>query len=278
MSAEFKTTEGFVVVDGVRVHYCRAGAGPALLLLHGLVGSARNWEQNIRQLAQIRTVYAVDLVNMGDSDRVAGLDASLGATADRVAQTLEHLGIAQADIAGHSHGGAVALMLAARHPEKVGRLVLFAPANPYCQESRGLIRFYNSRPGGWFARLIPGMPVLVKRLAHRRMYVDPSRIRERDYEGYIRGLNADSVEHVLQILAEWSEDMVALDERLDEVTGVPTLLIWGDLDPAVGVQSGRLLAQRIGARLLVLPGVGHLPFAERPAESNQAMLEWLTAP
>ncbi len=84
--------------------------------LHGLVGSSKNWNRNISFLAQDASVYAVDLFNMGQSDRVPGLDAGLAATADRLAASMDALGLDQADIAAHSHGGAVAMMFAARHP------------------------------------------------------------------------------------------------------------------------------------------------------------------
>jgi 4,5:9,10-diseco-3-hydroxy-5,9,17-trioxoandrosta-1(10),2-diene-4-oate hydrolase len=147
MQSSTQVDDGSVVAAGVRVHYQRAGSGPALVLVHGLVGSSRNWDQNVQFLSRDATVYALDLANMGESERVAGLDAGLEATADRVAQFMDALGIEAADIAGHSHGGAVVMMLAARHPERVRRLVLFAPANPFCELGRGLIQFYNTRMG-----------------------------------------------------------------------------------------------------------------------------------
>src|ERR1700754_2896166 len=166
----------FVSVNGVRLHYQRAGEGRPLLLLHGLVGSVKNWRQNIRFLAQHANVYAVDLLNMGESDRVPGLDSSLEATADRVAACMDALGLEVADIAGHSHGGAVAMMLAARHPERVRRLVLFAPANPYCDLGRHLIGFYQTGVGMWLARQIPWLPRSLKATALSRMYGNPARV------------------------------------------------------------------------------------------------------
>ncbi len=158
-----------VVVGGVRVHYQSAGTGLPLLLLHGLVGSSRNWRQNITFLAQDSSVYAIDLFNMGKSDRVLGLDASLEATADRIVACMDALGLHEADFAAHSHGGAIAMMLASRHPDRVRRLVLFAPANPFCDLGRQLIRVYCTPPGRFFARLLPSIPIWAKSIALSRM-------------------------------------------------------------------------------------------------------------
>ena len=264
-----------MVAGGMRVHYCRAGQGPALVLVHGLVGSAQNWEPNMRALARFRTVYALDLANMGASERVAGIDPSLEASADRLAACMDALEIEAADIGAHSHGGAIAMMLAARHPERVRRLVLFAPANPFCEMAKPLIRFYNSRVGGWFARRIPLMPRVVHDYAHKRMYVDKRKVTAAMLQGYTDGLNRESIEHVLGILQRWAADMSRLGEVLEKLVGLPTLLIWGERDGAVGVKSGRRLAEALGARLLVIPGVGHLPFAEQPEVCNRALRKWL---
>ena len=275
MKRKVRVKESTVLVDGVRVHYQRAGVGPAMVLLHGLVGSSRNWDLNIEFLGRFRTVYALDLANMGESERVPGLDASLDATADRVAACMEALGLAEADVAGHSHGGSIAMMLAARHPQLVRRLVLFAPANPFCDLGRSLIRFYRTPFGTWFARRVPSLPRGLHRTALSRMYGDPRRVAPGVLEGFTRGLNLGTIDHVLGILHGWTNDMLSLREALDRVAGLPTLLIWGDRDRAVGVGSGEQLAKLLGARLMVLPGVGHIPFAESPDACNRAVGEWL---
>jgi pimeloyl-ACP methyl ester carboxylesterase len=266
--------ESTVLVDGVRVHYQQAGSGPALVLLHGIIGSAKNWDHNIEFLGRSRTVYALDLANMGETQRVA-VDAGLEAAADRVAAFMDALGISVADVAGHSHGGATAMMLAARHPGRVRRLVLFAPANPFCDLCTPLIRIYRTRPGMWFARLLPSLPRALHAVALSRMYGDPKRVGPDILDGYTRGFNRGSVDHVLGIVRSWTEDMAELRRSLAGLVGLPTLLIWGDKDRAVGVGSGRRLADLLGARLIVLPGVGHIPFAESPEACNRAVGEWL---
>ncbi len=272
--------EAFVLVGGAKVHYQRAGAGRPLLLLHGLVGSAKNWRRNISFLSRDSAVYAVDLFNMGQSDRVPGLDAGLEATADRLAAYMDAVGLDEADIAGHSHGGSVAMMFAARHPDRVRRLILFAPANPFCDLGDQLIRFYQTRLGIRLARLIPFLPRLLKATALSRMYGDPSRVSEDALEGYIQGLHVPgTVDHVLQIVRRWSVDMRILRGALTGLAAKPTLLIWGDRDRAVGLSSGRELQRTLPqSRLLVLPGVGHIPFEETPEICNQAMHDWLSGP
>jgi 4,5:9,10-diseco-3-hydroxy-5,9,17-trioxoandrosta-1(10),2-diene-4-oate hydrolase len=272
--------EEFVVVDGVRVHYQRAGSGRPLLLLHGLVGSAKNWRLNISFLSRDSDVYAIDLFNMGESDRVPGLDAGLEATADRLAAYMDALGFDEADIAAHSHGGAVAMMFAARHPERVRRLILFAPANPFCDLGHQLIRFYQTRFGIWFARQIPFLPRILKATALSRMYGDPTRVSVGALEGYVEGLNIPgTMDHVLQIVERWFVDMGLLRSALERLVAKPTLLIWGDRDRAVGLSSARELQRLLPqSSLMVLPGVGHIAFEEMPEICNKAMRDWLSKP
>lgn len=269
---------GFVQIEGAALHYERSGVGPALLLLHGLVGSSRNWRRNIRFLAANASVYAIDLTNMGESERVIGLDAGLEATADRLAAAMDALGLETADIAGHSHGGAVAMMFAARYPERVRSLILFAPANPFCDLGHQLIWFYQTRFGGWLARQIPVLPRMLKGIALSRMYGDPSRVEPDALDGYTAGLHIPgTVDHVLQIVERWFDDMGLLRAALEHLASIPTLLIWGDRDRAVGLSSAQALRQMLPqSSLLVLPGVGHIPFEEMPEICNDAMCEWLT--
>jgi 4,5:9,10-diseco-3-hydroxy-5,9,17-trioxoandrosta-1(10),2-diene-4-oate hydrolase len=269
--------EAFVLVDGAKIHYQRAGTGRPLLLLHGLVGSAKNWRRNISFLSRHSSVYAIDLFNMGESERVPGLNAGLEATADRLAASMDALGLDEADIAAHSHGGAVAMMFAARHSGRVRRLILFAPANPFCDLGNQLIRFYQTGFGIWFARLIPFLPRMLKATALSRMYGDPSRVSRDALDGYTQGLHIPgTVDHVLQIVQRWFVDMGLLRSALAELAAKPTLLIWGDRDRAVGLSSAHELQRTLPqSRLMVLPGVGHIPFEEMPDICNRAMRDWL---
>jgi len=269
--------DAFVDVLGARVHYVHAGTGPPLVLIHGLTGSTANWRRNIAAFARDASVYAIDLVNMGKSQRIAGLDAGLAATADRIAACLDALGLAQADIAAHSHGGAVALMFAARHPERVRSLILFAPANPFSLVGDPLVRLYTSAPGRLLARLLPHLPRAIYRIALGRMYGDSARIVDGTLDGYIDGLRIPgTIDHVMAIVHSWFAEMAALKAALPLVPRVPTLLVWGDRDRAVTLASGLQLHRELPwSEWIVLPGAGHVTFEEMPEECNRILHDWL---
>src|SRR5437870_3203029 len=115
--------ERFVAVDGVRVRYLEAGSGPALLLIHGLLGYAFSWRRNLAEFAEQRRVVALDLPGLGYSDR-AVVDCSLRGLAEFVGRFMDASGIPVADVIARSHGGALAVQLALTAPERVRSLVL----------------------------------------------------------------------------------------------------------------------------------------------------------
>lgn len=119
----------FVTVDGNRVHYVEQGDGPALVLLHGLGKSSADWEESVLPLLARRwRVVAIDFLGMGLSERSESFAYGWELWSGQVASTLDALGIDRADVVGHSLGGTVAVVLAARHPERVKRLVLVGSA------------------------------------------------------------------------------------------------------------------------------------------------------
>lgn len=269
--------ERSILVDGAAVHYRTAGAGRPLLLLHGLIGSGQTWRLNMEPLAEHAQVYAIDFVNMGKSERVPGLDAGMEATADRVAALMDALGLDKADLAAHSHGGAIAMMLAARHPERIGKLILFAPANPFCESGSSHVRFFQTTVGRWLGRRAPVLPRLVQATAMRRMYGDPTRMAAGTLEQYTEDLHVPgTMDHILEILAGWFDDMGQLSTALGRLATKPVLLVWGELDRAVSLPSAHRLQKMLRrSELLVIPGAGHLPFEEMPEMVNRVMQEWL---
>jgi pimeloyl-ACP methyl ester carboxylesterase len=247
-----------------------------MLLIHGLVGSSRNWRNNIDALAQYASVYAIDLVNMGKSQRVGGVDPGLRAAADRIIAVMDALGLAEADIVAHSHGGAIALMVAALHPRRVRRLILFAPANPYCRSGDPIVRTYSTLWGGFLARLLPYSPTPIQRLALGEMLGGPDCV-DSCLQEVVDGLrNPVTLDHVLSIVRGWFSERDKLKVALSRVKRIPILLVWGARDLTVSLSSAAKLNRKLrGSELIVLPDAGHAVFEETPELANRMVLEWL---
>lgn len=270
--------------DGARMRYLRAGSGPALVLVHGLLGYSFSWRYMLPALAPYATVYAPDMLGAGFSDRPRGVDHSMLGTARRVLRFVENLGLESFDLLGTSRGGPVA-MAAAAEGVRVGgsgprlrRLVLVCPVNPYSSHGKWMAPFFGTRLGAALFRVgAERMPFLFP-YWHRRLYGDRSKIPPGTLEGYKAPLAIPGLfEHGLSIVRTWTSDLRELEALLPELASVPTLLMWGSKDPAVYASSMAALARHfVNVQTVVFPGVGHLPYEECPEEFNRALIRFLT--
>jgi pimeloyl-ACP methyl ester carboxylesterase len=278
--------ECWMDIEGSRMRYLRAGSGPALILVHGLLGYSFSWRYTMPALAPYATVYAPDMMGAGFSDRPAGLDHSMRGTARRLLRFISGLGaepgISSFDLLGTSHGGAVAMMAAA---ECLGgntglhlrRLVLVAPVNPYSAHGRRLAPFVGSRLGAALFRLTSAHMRFSYPYWHARMYGDRRRIPPGTLEGYMAPLAKPGLfEHALSIVRTWTQDLRELEATLPKLARVPTLLMWGSKDFAVYASSAAPLAKYFpNSRTIIFPGIGHLPYEECPEDFNRALIEFL---
>ncbi len=275
--------ECWMDVDGARMRYLRAGSGPALVLLHGLLGYSFSWRYTMPALATYAEVYAPDMMGAGFSDRPAGLDHSMRGTAQRLLRFIKNLGISSFDLLGTSYGGAVAMMAAAECVGgnaglRVRRLVLVAPVNPYSAHGRRLAPFVGSKFGTALFRLTSAHMRFSYPYWHARMYGDRKRIAPGTLEGYMAPLAKPGLfEHALSIVRTWTEDLRELEATLPKLASIPTLLMWGGKDSAVYASSAAPLARYFpNCESIVFPGIGHLPYEECPEEFNRALIEFLT--
>jgi pimeloyl-ACP methyl ester carboxylesterase len=267
--------------DGARMRYLKAGTGPPLVLLHGLLGYSFSWRYTIPALAPHRTIYAPDLLGAGFSDRPK-IDHSMHATAQRVLNFLERLGISSFDLLGTSRGGAVGICVAAvclaRTTLKVEKLVLVAPVNPYSAHGRRLAAFCGTTLGGTLARAVLECFPSQYPYWHARMFADRKKIPPDSLEGYRAPLQRPGLfNHALSIVKTWTADLAELKNLLPRLSSIPTLLMWGTKDPAVYFSSMEPLARYFPrAERVVFQGVGHLPYEECPEEFNRELIRFLT--
>ncbi len=268
--------EAWDLSSGHRMRYLTAGSGRPILLIHGLMGYSFSWRFNLSELARHATVYAVDLLGTGFSERCE-VDCCLRAQAGRLARFLDDLKVRDFDLLGTSHGGAVAILLASLDPSRVRRLVLSAPANPWSPYGRWLAPFLSHFPGRLAVPFLAHSPAFL-RYQLRRMYAEPRRITPGTLEGYAAPIAIPgTTDHVIRILRSWLADLEEVRRVLPSLAEVPTLLLWGSRDLPVRLASAApLRAQFHGAKLTVLDDVGHLPYEEVPDAFNRAVIEFLT--
>jgi pimeloyl-ACP methyl ester carboxylesterase len=162
--------------------------------------------------------------------------------------------------------------------QRLRRLVLVCPVNPYSSHGRWLAPFLGTRFGAKLFRVgAEHLPFLFP-YWHGRLYADRSKIPPGTLEGYKAPLAIPGLfEHGLSIVRTWTSDLRELEALLPELTSIPTLMMWGSEDPAVYASSMAPLARHFAnVQTVVFPGVGHLPYEECPEEFNRVLIEFLT--
>ena len=243
---------------------------PSLVLVHGLMGSADTFRPLLKALPADQHAVAADLPGAGESERHADLSATLSSAARCVGEIVEAMRLDRPVLVGHSHGGAVALQLAAAEPASLRSLVLLAPAHPYCEHADRLIRFYLSPVGRVFAHTLPWHPEWLQLRGLQGM-AGPQLLAP-----YRRNLRTrGTVAHLLRLLRTWHADMRELRLLLESPVSLPTLLLWGDHDQAVPLSTAMALRRRLPrSELQVLAGVGHRPAEERPEFCAAKIADW----
>ncbi len=264
-------TARYLTVDGTRLRYVDAGAGPAVIFLHGLGASLYAWRHVLGpvQAAGVR-VIAFDSRGFGGSDKPAhGYDNA--AYTQLLTGLMDSLRLADAVLVGHSLGGAIAAEEAIAHPSRVRGLVLIGSAGLGVREPL-LFRVARWPLVGPLVLAWRGRG-LVERLL-RSTYAQPGLVTAADVDQYYAPVAEPGYGRALRgVLREFRFD--GLRARLDRI-GAPTLLLWGEQDRWVPVAVGRAMARELPRSAFVtLPHVGHAVAEEAPAALTHLAVEFL---
>jgi len=258
------------MLHGRPVTYAEAGAGPVLLLVHGMGGGYENWREVIEPLARRYTVIAPDLPGHGTSAPGNG-DYSTGALAVGLRDLLVALGHERATLVGHSLGGGIAMQLAYQFPELAERLVLVSSGGLGPEVS--LVLRAAALPGSelWItatARTASWAGAALGRgLAKVGLRPAPD-VAEvaRGYASLADPGRRAAFLATLRSVINVSGQRIDASDRLYLAEGIPVLIIWGARDPIIPVSHGeRAHAAIVGSRLEIFHGVGHIPQLEAPA-------------
>jgi pimeloyl-ACP methyl ester carboxylesterase len=279
IDASFSTAQT-VSVHGRTVSYLTAGEGPLLLLVHGMAGTARNWDAVIEPLALHNTVIAPDFPGHGESEPGGG-DYSLGSLASGLRDLMIALGHERATLVGHSLGGGVALQFAYQFPELVERLVLVSSGG--LGPEVGMVLRAAALPGAdLFLRATAGPGAMAASWvtsALGRIGLRPNADLAEVGRAYATLSDPDSRKAFLSTLhavVDTDGQRVAALDRLYLAEDLPLLIIWGERDPIIPVAHGRAAhAQLPGSRLEVFPDVGHIPQLENPGRFAAVLQRFL---
>ena len=238
---------GFASVNGARLYYATIGEGPPVVLLHGGLANSDYWGRQVAALAGRHHVVVMDSRGHGRSSRDArpfGYDLM----ADDVVGLLDRLGIARADVVGWSDGAIIALDLAQRHPDRVGRIFAFA-ANT---ATSGVVEDVERNPT--FAAFIARAGD-----EYRAQSATPG-----DYAGFVD-----------QIARMWASEPNWTSADLARISA-PVLIVDGDHDEAIKRAHTEYIAAAIPhAGLSILPNASHFAFLQDPTSFNDALLHFL---
>ena len=264
----------FLELDGTGIHYTDAGAGPPIVLIHGLGGQLLNFlPDSLQALRRDHRVIALDRPGNGYSTRLAMTAPTLAAQAETVAAFITALGLHRPLLVGHSFGGAVAMRVALNHPELAGGLALLSP----------LTHPYDAMPP-MFRRLAIRSPMW--RFLMSWTLVTPSAMRHRD-EVMRRVFAPDPVSPAYAVAGggmlglrpsafyATSSDLVALEPAdLARTSGrygtlrIPVGILFGTDDPILDPQlNGVAMQERIPDLLLELIPGGHMLPVTKPERS-----------
>lgn len=252
-----------LTVHNLNIHYYQGGpaSGETLVLLHGFAADKDNWLRFSRHLTQDYRVIALDLPGFGDSDLPPG-SYDVGTQAERLADILDAMGIKQAHVLGNSMGGHIAALFAARYPERVRSLALFANAgidSPHKSELYRLLTSGSANP------LVVKQPQDFDNLL-QFVFVEPPYLPT-SLKRYLGKRAMAKAEHYDMVFKQLVERSIPLEPELAKIQA-PTLLLWGRQDRVLDVSSIEVMQPLLrSSSVVIMDNVGHAPMLERPEES-----------
>jgi abhydrolase domain-containing protein 6 len=249
--------------------YVRAGSGdPAIVFVHGYTGSKENFLA-LMPLLRGHALLAPDLPGWGESERRSGEDYGYAAQAERVAAWLRTLG-RKVVLVGHSMGGGIAALVAARHPELIEKLVLMDAGGVKFEENEfGLAVLRGENPFGVVDRAsldrylstVFDDPPLVPWPADRAL------IAQRRVQGEFE-------QRVLDAIGRGPDAFLPQREAAKIVA--PVLLLWCAHDRVIDASAAHLYRDLLPqSTLAMLQGCNHMPMMERPRETADLLEEFL---
>jgi len=243
-----------IVASGIRTNYHDLGQGSPVVLIHGSgpgVSGWANWRLALPKLAERRRALALDMAGFGYSDPSLDGSYSLNLWVQQTVGFLDALDLKQVDLVGNSFGGAIALALAIRHPERVRRMVLMGAAGLKFELTPALDAVWGYTPS------VENMKAVMAWFAYDDSLMSDDLARMR-YEASVRkGVQEAYAAMFPAPRQRWIEALASPEDRIRALLH-ETLVIHGREDRVVPVANSMRLSQMIPrAQLHVFGQCGH---------------------
>ena len=267
-------------IGGTTLHYATSGAGAPMLLIPGLGLDHSYYRFGIPLLARHLQVLAVDPRGTGRSTK-SPPPYTVEAWADDFAVMIDKLGFGPIHVLGSSLGGSIALALAQRHPGKLKSLMVVGGFSELdrATELNFRLRLRLIEKLGMSDEVADYMGLWT--LTRKFINSDAGYATMRANQDIIRANSAESYSAFVEALLKWGrcqpgQEREAKFTTLLDSIALPTLVVTSDNDHLIPKELSDLIAARIaGAKLVVMPGAGHIPFMEQPAEVVRIVLAFL---
>ncbi|WP_310528426.1 alpha/beta fold hydrolase [Nocardioides sp.] len=262
-----------VTVAGIRTNYHDLGSGPPVVLIHGSgpgVSAWANWRLTLPALvAENFRVIAPDVLGFGYTDRPPAARYDLGAWTDHLVGFLDALELERVSLVGNSFGGALALSLATRHPERVERLVLMGSVGVSFPITAGLDRVWGFEPS------LANMRALLDVFAHDHTLVNDDLAGLRLAAATRPGVQ-DAYAAMFPAPRQASLDAMTIEEDLVRAIGHPTLVVHGREDRVIPLATSLHLHELIqDSQLHVFGQCGHWVQIEHAPDFNRLLADFL---
>lgn len=267
-----------IKANGVRLRVTETGEGPSLVLLHGLFMDHTTWDHVSDALGQQFRVVAPDLPGFGQSEKPpeSRFPYGIDAFADAVVDLYAGLELGRAVMVGHALGGAVAITLAARHPELISRLVLI---DALCYSARPDIASKVALAplvGGFAFKQLWGKSAFKAYFKESYLSRD-ARIPSARLDAYYESFNTPAARASALATLRATRDTRAVVAHIARIS-TPTLVIWGSEDTLYPAALGHRMSREIPHAGFQLIGAGHVPHEERPSEVVDAIRRFCSGP
>ena len=260
---------------GIKTNYLEAGEGPPVVLLHGSgpgVTAYANWRLTIPALAEQFHVYAPDMVGFGYSDRPEGIAYNMDTWVDQIVAFFDALGLERTHLVGNSFGGALAIAVADRYPDRVDRLVLMGAVGIEFPITEGLDEVWGYEPS------VDNMRRIMDYFAYNRELLTDE-LAEVRYRASIEPGFQESFSAMFPAPRQrWVDAMATPEDRISRLPH-ETLVVHGREDKVIPVDNSFRLLQLIPkAELHVFGRCGHWSQIEWADDFNALLVRFFSRP